>query len=271
MKKPMKAYLQGKGRYVLYLAALVCLMALTVLALWRVTGSGAYLTDEGDWQDLAGTYRVGIIDYEVTVNAQSLAAAGDTADGNSQLRAKMLVPLMGGVQMFDTTVSTAVREQEFNEGATLIRVRVENRSDTMVEVTSAFQMAEQSVGEYIRVLPLPDTLTEVTARQLNCREYVLNTLKPYNTNVKPASLAELESAYKAYHAANPEMLLDMGILPGAVSDPTVEGGRRYSHKDVFLLAWSEYGSAEYNSALTTGEAQARWGRLKAVFTVGQME
>lgn len=261
--------LRGRGRFGLYAGLLSVLALLCGIAVWSVARTGAYLTDQGDWQYLGGDYRIGTVDYTVTINDELLMGLEPgSADVSTY---KLVLPLLAGVRMFDPTLSTAtLREREFNEGATLMRVQIVNRSDSMVEVHAAFSLADQTAAEggALRVLPLPVDLDLDAARNLNYRQYVMDTLSltdpaAFTDATESSALTALDSAYAAYLAAHPTLNLDAGIIPGAV-----ESG--YSHKDIFLLVWSEYGSGEYDAPAPT-DAPVRQGQFTATFTVGQID
>ncbi len=276
----MLARLRAKGRFGLYLGLIALLALLCGIAVWSVARTGAYLTDEGDWQYLGGDYRIGTIDYTVTVNDQQLMGlAPGTAEATTY---QLVVPMVAGVRMYDPTVTAALRTAEFNEGATLMRVRVINRSDSMVEVHAAFTLQEETGNSSpLRVLPLPVDLDAVSAARLDYRKYVTDTLRLTDpndftaANAEPAALTALDTAYAAYHDGHP-MSLDAGIIPGSIgADPTaanvtVVDGKPYYFKDVFLLLWTEYGTGEYNVE-STPSAPIRQGQFLATFTVGQVD
>lgn len=278
-------FLKSKNRLGLYLFLLAVLAVGALAAVWSVSGTGAYLTGEGDWQTLAGNYRIGIIDYAVKINDQTLL--GRTT-GKDQLDAYLLdVPILGGVKMFDPSISdSVVLTKEFNEGATLAKVRVTNYSKNMVDVTAQFSFVDQRTPEQIaagvppiRVMALPVTLTEKTATTFDLRKYILDTLKPTiaDNATEATALAALDTAYAKY--AEHTMVLEMGLLPGSTTgskpaddDKVLQDGTSWCYyKDVFLVIWTEYGDGEFNSAVDGATGQPRQGRFNAEFTVGQLD
>ncbi|MEG1878601.1 MAG: hypothetical protein RR211_03120 [Pseudoflavonifractor sp.] len=274
-------FLRSKRRFGVYALLLGLLGFSALLALWGVAKTGAYLSDEGDWQTLAGEYRIGIIDYTVDIDGQRLLEPA----GSQAQTFEMLVPLRGGVRMFDPTVSAENRGKEFGEGINLVRVRVVNHSDSTVEVGASFKLKEGSANS-LRFLPVPTTFGEAAARSLNKRQYALDTVGMQDVSCTTAeqetvALNNYATKYNAYRAANPAAQLPGGILSGATSvipgegqnyeTVTVDGKTKYYfYKDVFLLVWSEYGSGEFNAALTTSP-KPRTGQFLATFTVGQLE
>lgn len=278
-------FLKSKNRLGLYLFLLAVLAVGALAAVWSVSGTGAYLTGEGDWQTLAGDYRIGIIDYAVEINDQTLL--GRTT-GKDTLDAYLLdVPILGGVKMFDSTVSDAIiLNKEFNEGATLAKIRVVNYSKNMVDVTAQFSYVDQRTPAQItagvppiRVMALPVTLTEKTAATFDLRKYILETLNltDIGGTDETAALAALDTAYTEY--AKSPMVLEMGVLSGSTTaDPNVGDGKVVHegdiwcyYKDVFLVIWTEYGDGEFNSAVQGATGQPRQGRFNAEFTVGQLD
>lgn len=268
-------FLLGRGRYRLYASALALLLLVCVGGSWSAAGTGAYLTDEGDWQYLAGDYRIGTIDYLVSVNDQLLM--GLEQDTSVVATHRLAVPIRGGVRIFDSTAETAgLRDREFNEGATLMRVRIVNRSDSMVVVSASFSLLDQSPERSLRVLPLPVELDDATARRLDYRQYVLDTLG-LDESALPAAedeaLSALDAAYAGYLSAHPSMDLDAGLIPGALTasegdDCVIEDGRPYYYKDVFLLVWSEY-SGDYDTQ--GAAAPVLQGQFECAFTVGRLD
>lgn len=281
-------FLRGKNRIRLLLG-LCCLLALcAAAAVWSVARTGAFLTAEGDWQTLAGDYRIGTIDYTVEVNDQLLL--GRAGDGASVIPYDLAVPIPGGVKMYDESVTETLQTKEFNEGAALMRVRVVNHSENMVDVSAAFTLHQSPApgASPIRVLPLPVTLDRDSAGTLDYRKYVLDALAPFSASKSaPATLEEMEAAYSAYMNAEGvkgTLTLDAGLIPGSATVPPADtedgfiqdGGVYCYYKDVFLLIWSEYGSGEYDTPAGKESASPapgahRQGRFKAVFTVGQIE
>lgn len=274
-------FLRTNKRLGIYLA-LLCILALGALvAVWSVTGTGAYLTGEGDWQSLAGDYRIGVIDYTVRINDELLLdrASGESSnpDDSAKTGYKLAVPLLGGVKMFDNTpgLTANIRAQEFNEGATLMRVRVTNYSKNMVDVTTNFALVDQSATGAvppIRALALPVTLDEKTAATFDYYKYVLDTLG------NPADLTALDTAYTTFLAKTANRLeLEMGILPGSTTvDPNaanvIKDGNSYCYyKDVFLIVWTEYGDGDHNNAILGATGANRQARFNAEFTVGQLD
>ncbi len=280
----MRTFWKGRSRFTWYAAAAAVLALLLFAAARTAMGTGAWLTDEGDWQYLAGEYRVGTIDYTVSINDQTLM--DQTTDKTSVNTYEMAVPLLAGVRMYDPTLTDAdLRTREFNEGATLIRVRVVNRSDSMVDVRSAFTLMDQAAkASPIRVLPLSTDLDEDTAASLNYRKYVVDTLAltaPGSLTTEAeeqTALAALADAYSAYLTAHPQMELTVGLLPGAVVGVPQEGdtvfdsstGKYYYYKDIFLIAWAEYDGGSYDSAAASAPVSPQ-ARFHAVFTVGQLD
>ena len=269
-------WLRGRKRFVLYIALIILLAAGTVLSVLAVTRAGAYLQNEGDWQELAGEYRIGIIDYTVDINGQPLIVQG--TDSNVVNTYQMIVPQRAGVRIFDPTVGETLREKEFNEGITLMRVRVVNHSESMVSVNSLFQLAEQAGGQPVRVLSLPVSLDRLSAENLNYRQYVLDTLEIGESTAGKSETEALQLLNASYDKLPPVIEMSIGTLQGASASPPSgdwiqNGGIYYSYKDVFLIVWSEYGEGEYNSAVNTdgSSPDARWGRFHATFTVGQVE
>lgn len=279
-------FLKSKNRLGLYLFLLAVLAVGALAAIWSVSGTGAYLTGEGDWQTLAGDYRIGIIDYTVKINDQTLL---DSVPGSENLEAYLLdVPILGGVKMFDASISdSVVLTKEFNEGATLVKVRVTNYSKNMVDVTAQFSFVDQRTSEQIaagvppiRAMALPVTLTKKTAATFNYRKYILDTLKPTiaDSATEAAALTALNTVYTEY--AKRAMVLEMGLLPGSTNiDPNVGEDKVWFdqetqtwcyYKDVFLVIWTEYGDGEFNSTVNSA-AQPRQGRFDAEFTVGQLD
>lgn len=279
-------FLKGRHRLGLFLLLLAMLALGALAAVWSVAGTGAYLTGEGNWQSLAGDYRIGTIDYTVKLGGSLLL--GRTENGSSLEQYQLVLPILGGVKMYDPDpgLTALTRSQEFNEGTTLVRVRVANYSKSMVDVTAQFSLIDlRTPGQIsagvlpIRALPLPAALTEQAAASLDYRKYVLDTLKPFHGGAAPASLSELDDAYHAYMAQS-GISLAPGLLPGALStasSPTppadgsafAEDGFWIYYRDVFFVVWSEYGNGEYNVPGDT--AAPRQGRFDAVFTAGQLD
>lgn len=270
-------FIKGKNRLSLYLFLLAVLAVGVLAAIWSVTGTGAYLTGEGDWQTLAGDYRIGTIDYTVRVDDELLLGRNPTGEVVDSYR--LAVPILGGVKMFDPdlTGKPDVLAKEFNEGATIMKVRVTNYSKNMVDVTTQFSFRDQTVKEGvapIRVLALPATLTEATAATFDCRSYILNTLG------NPVA-GDFAASYLAYmNRTGGAMTLEMGILPGSTGskpagvgdDKVLQDGTSWCYyKDVFLVVWTEYESGEFNTAVEGSTGKPRQGQFTASFTVGQLD
>lgn len=285
-------FLKSKNRLGLYLFLLAVLALGALAAVWSVSGTGAYLTGEGDWQTLAGDYRIGIIDYNVKVNDQTLL--GRTT-GKDELDEYLLdVPILGGVKMFDSSVSDAIiLNKEFNEGATLAKIRVTNYSKNMVDVTAQFSYIDLRTTAQIeagvppiRAMALPVTLTEKTAATFDLRKYILETVGNAD------SLSTFDANYATYmNGLGNKMVLEMGLLPGSTtadpgvgSDKVVQDGNSWCYyRDVFLVIWTEYGDGEFNTDAPapivgstpdptwTPTGTPRQGRFHAEFTVGQLD
>lgn len=273
-------FLKSKNRMGLYLFLLAVLAVGALAAVWSVSGTGAYLTGEGDWQTLAGDYRIGIIDYNVKINDQTLL--GRTT-GKDKLDAYLLdVPILGGVKMFDSGISDAILlNKEFNEGATLAKIRVTNYSKNMVDVTAQFSYVDQRTQAQIdagvppiRVMALPVTLTEKTALTFDLRKYILSTVGDTD------NLSTFNANYETYMGGlNGQLVFELGLLPGSTTaDPGVGGDKVIQdgntwcyYKDVFLVIWTEYGDGEFNLAVQNATGVPRQGRFHAEFTVGQLD
>lgn len=269
-------FLKGKNRLGLYLLLLAVLALGALAAVWSVTGTGAYLTGEGDWQTLAGDWRIGTIDYTVRINDQLLL--GRSSGSESLAEYELVAPIKGGVKMFDPAPLTAtVLDKEFNEGATLLRLRVTNYSRNIVEVTAQLSLPEQTAGDRpIRMLALPVTLGKTTATTFNYRQYILDTLG------NPADLDAMNTAYDEYIKKHPQQTLELGLLPGSVSGTTAppgvgddkilqDGNSWCYYRDVFLVVWTEYGDGEFNTAVDGATGTPRQGRFFASFSVGQLD
>ncbi len=268
-------FLRTNKRIGLYLSLLAILALGALVAVWSVTGTGAYLTGEGNWQTLAGDYRIGIIDYTVRVNDELLL--GRESDGVLSPY-KLAVPLPGAVRMYDSTVtSDRVRAQEFNEGAALMRVRVINYSKNTVDVSAQFTLVPGESG--MMVLPLPTTLDEGTAKNFNSRQHVLKTLG-LSTSVLDTLTAEQERTLlaalrAAYNQQPTAMTQEMGLLPGSTGvkpeaeNVILDGSTYCYYRDVFFLVWDEYGDGTYN--VDDAAVSTRQSYFKALFTVGQLD
>ncbi|MEG2420658.1 MAG: hypothetical protein RSB55_03840 [Oscillospiraceae bacterium] len=273
-----------KRRYAFYIIAVV-LLAVGIAAGVLLAGrSGAWLTNEGDWQDLAGDYRIGVIDYTVELNNETLIAQV----GGVPKDYSMLVPLQGAVRIFDPTVGDLTREREFNEGATLMRVRIINRSDSLIEIGGTLRIEQTATGNgSIRFLTLPETLDLAGAKTLNRRKYVLDTLNIADKSAGETEQAALQRLNTAYGdnrtgAFIPRTIFGTtAIKPtdrDTIKDPNAE--KYYSYTDCLAIVWTEYDTGAYNKdetrpspAVTPAPSpviENRMGRFFLTVHVGQL-
>lgn len=273
-----------RSRLRLYLPLLALLAALVSLSLWTVTDSGAYLTDDGDWQGKAGQYRIGVIDY--VVEADGSAILSGTGEGTVD---QLVIPLKGGVRFYDPTLTDdTLRLQEFNEGATVLKLRVVNRSDSLVEISAAlnpstvqttsplFGGAEGAAP--LRLLALPTVLREADLGGYDYRSFALTTLGlSDHKGSEAAGLAAMTTAF----TGRPAEQISGAVIRGATrgtpvgEDYILEGSTAYYYKDLFFLLWCEYGSGSseglHNSNLAGAGVILPTMRLGLTMSVGQLD
>lgn len=277
---------KGKSRLGIYLPLLILLGLSTAFSLWTVTDSGAYLTDEGDWQGKAGQYRIGVIDYYVEAEGSVILDQSASADPVRHL----VVPLKGGVRFYDPELTDAsLRTQEFNEGATILKLRVVNRSDSLVEVSATLGLdgtqttdgnaAFGAAGiQPLRLLALPSALKESGLSSYDYRAYVLGTLGLSDAGGNEAAgLTAMDAAFQGRAQEQIAGAVIRGSTQGApVGDEYIEtDGKICYYKDFFFLLWCEYGSGTeeglHNSHLAGESVVLPAARLGLTMTVGQLD
>ncbi|MEG1577131.1 MAG: hypothetical protein RRY64_00290 [Oscillospiraceae bacterium] len=235
-------------RYAVYVGLLLLLTAGIVIAVLRVGLSGAWLTGEGDWQDLAGKYSIGIIDYTIKLNEEKLIEQ----EGNIPKSYRMVVPIQGAVRFFDPTVTAPVRSQEFNTGATLMRIKIINNSGNLIEIGGTLSLTGAGNGnKAIRFLPLPDTLPSAEIPTLDRRKFVVDTLKltDPSTVAETAALGNLATAYETFYG-NTTPATPLSTYTATFPSRSVyTGGATGSNVSEFIaLVWTEYdGGMDYNT------------------------
>lgn len=230
----------------------ICICLLTaVVVLSAGVGAektGAWFTDSGLWVE--AEYGVGVIDYTVHVNGESLEKIK-----NGQ-NVSLTVPITGGARLSDgkktvapVTVSRGGEEaaigehDEFDEAVTLIRARIVNIGGLPVGIRATIN--EQTMfSNGMLYMVLPQT-AELDADQFSITSGgVTNTYRDYIVGKLGAgaagTFAQLSGAVKTYHE---------GVTDGLSNSTVAYPGKLPSYKnaetadkafEINVLCWAEY-------------------------------
>lgn len=225
-------------------------LVIVMLSLHSAGTTGAWFLDFNQWAN--ADYQLGVINYNIQVNEKALFLDSEKED---KVDLELAVPIIGGVKIYETEEGPRRNsKQNFNEGATLARINIQNTGDFPADFAVNFTSFGALSANGICYMILPADATISTKTQMitvggigkTYKDYVVDELEKTGWSLSnDSSYAALKTAVENYYENYGSKTLATSSLlenttPGAINPPI------FNVNVLFFAEFDEWNKQSYN-------------------------